>query len=182
MLRNLLSSLGLHPLVHMIRHTVVHEFVDHVQERTRRNRKNTLKYTIGDTARRCRKTDPPVAARHVRSVITTLFQAGALLHADGNPVRSNSAPFRIDMEPEELLELLLRFYLKTLGGQGVSLDDPTVLSQLFYADDKHVEDLVALVKTLDENTDAVSDASSTDATEKEPTQPVDESPTDQAPA
>ena len=147
-LRDSLASRGIHPLVHMVRHTVVHEFVDHVQERTRRNRKNTLKYTIGDTARRCRKTDPPIATRHVRAVINTLFQAGALLHADGNPVRSNSAPFRVEQEPEELLEALLQHYLSTLKSDGVSLDDSAMLSQLFYADDEHADEMAVKVKTL----------------------------------
>jgi len=147
-LRELLSKMGTHPLVHMIRHTVIHEFVDHVQERTRKNRKNTLKYTVGDTARRCRKTEPSVATRHVQTVINTLFQAGALLHADGNPVRSNSAPFRIEHEPEELLEKLVVYYLTTLKGAGVSLDDPTTLSQLLYADDEHADELAAQVAAL----------------------------------
>jgi uncharacterized protein (TIGR00288 family) len=147
-LRELLSKMGTHPLVHMIRHTVIHEFVDHVQERTTRNRKNTLKYTVGDTARRCRKTDPPVATRHVRTVINTLFQAGALLHADGNPVRSNSAPFNIANEPEELLEKLVIHYLMTLRNAGVTLDDFQTLSQLLYADDEHADEIAALVTAL----------------------------------
>ena len=57
-MRLLLDGMGINPLVHMYRHTVVHEFVDHVTERAKRKRKNTLRYTVGDTARRCRKTAP----------------------------------------------------------------------------------------------------------------------------
>ena len=147
-LRARLVSHDAHPLVHMVRHTVVHEFVDHVQERTQRNRKNTLKYTIGDTARRCRKTEPPVASRHVSAVINTLFKAGALRHADGNPVRSNSAPFRIEQEPEELLDMLILFYLTTLQNDGCDLTDSVTLSQLLYADDEHADELAAKVASL----------------------------------
>mgnify|MGYP002875928752 CR=1 FL=1 len=147
-MRLLLDGMGLNPLVHMLRHTVVHEFCDHINERTKRKRKNTLRYTVGDTARRCRKTDPPVASKHVRSVINALAQAGTLLHADGNPVRSQTAPFEITQEPEELLESLLDFYLQTLAATGLSLNNPTALSQLLYADDEHENEIAARIKAL----------------------------------
>ena len=113
-MRLLLDGMGINPLVHMHRHTVVHEFVDHVTERAKRKRKNTLRYTVGDTARRCRKTDPPVASKHVRAIVNALAQSGALMHADGKPVRSQSAPFTLDQDPEELLERQLDFYIQTL--------------------------------------------------------------------
>ena len=147
-MRLLLDGMGLNPLVHMLRHTVVHEFCDHVNERSSRKRKNTLRYTVGDTARRCRKTDPPVASKHVRAVINGLAQAGTLLHADGNPVRSQSAPFEVTQEPEELLDRLLEFYMQTLTATGLTLNNPTALSQLFYADDEHTDELAERIKTL----------------------------------
>ena len=174
-LRTLLASHGAHPLVHMVRHTVVHEFVDHVQERTKRNRKNTLKYTIGDTARRCRKTDPPVASRHVGAVINTLFKAGALRHADGNPVRSNSAPFHIEQEPEELLDILIQFYLTTLRDEGCDLTDATALSQLFYADDEHADEMAQKVAELPEPRDSL-DANDGDVSEDDSAEVRGETP------
>lgn len=136
-MRSLLDKMGVNPLTQVIRHTVVHEFVDHITERAQRKRKNTLRYTVGDTARRCRKTDPPVPTRHVRHVINALMQAGVLLHADGDPVRSQSAPFTVSKDPEELLDVLITFYLKTLSTTGVTLDNTTSLSWLLYADDGH---------------------------------------------
>ena len=147
-MRELLDKMGVNPLTQVIRHTVVHEFVDHVSERAERKRKNTLRYTIGDTARRCRKTDPAVPARHVRHVINALAQAGALLHADGNPVRSQSAPFTVNKDAEELLELLANFYLETLQSTGVALDDATSLSWLLYADDSHDKSLSARARAI----------------------------------
>ncbi len=147
-MRSLLEKMGVNPLTQVIRHTVVHEFVDHITERAQRKRKNTLRYTVGDTARRCRKTDPPVATRHVRQVINALAQAGALRHADGNPVRSQSAPFNLEKDPEELLEILVEFYLATLRSTGVSLDDTTALSWLLYADDEHVDALAQRIAGL----------------------------------
>ena len=140
-MRLLLDGMGLNPLDHMHRHTVVHEFVDHVNERSKRKRKNTLRYTVGDTARRCRKTEPAVAAKHVRAVINAMAQAGTLLHADGNPVRSQSAPFEINQDPEEILDKLLDFYLQTLTATGLTLTNSTALSQLLYADDEHADEL-----------------------------------------
>lgn len=136
-MRSLLDKMGVNPLTQVIRHTVVHEFVDHISERVQRKRKNTLRYTVGDTARRCRKTDPPVPTRHVRHVINALTQAGALIHADGDPVRSQSAPFVVNKDPEELLDILVDYYLQTLRQTDVTLDDATSLSWLLYADDAH---------------------------------------------
>ena len=165
-MRLLLDGMGLNPLVHMFRHNVVHEFCDHVSERAKRKRKNTLRYTVGDTARRCRKTDPPVTSKHVRAVINALAQAGTLLHADGNPVRSQSAPFEVNQEPEELLERLLEFYLQTLAATGLSLNNPGALSQLLYADDDHAEELAERIKTLP----------SPETAKTEPEAPADQTP------
>ena len=166
-MRDDLASRGFNPVTHMMRHTVVHEFVDHVQERAARKRKNSLKYTVGDTARRCRKTDPPVATRHVRSVINALAQAGQLLHADGTPVRSVSAPFVIQKDAEELLAALLGFYLQTLKTNGHSMDELEGLSQLFYNDIEHVDEISALLKGLASTAD-------TEPVAKDPTPDNDE--------
>ena len=67
---------------------------------------------------------------------------------DGNPVRSQSAPFEVNQEPEELLDRLLDFYLQTLAATGLSLNNPGALSQLLYADDDHAEELAERIKTL----------------------------------
>ncbi len=144
--REILATAGINPVTHMMRHAVVHEFVDHVQERSRRNRKNTLKYTVGDTARRCRKSDPPAATRHVRAVITALTQAGELLHADGSPVRSPSAPFLIEKEPEELLHSLAEFYVCKLLEAGEALESPEEISMLLYGDNSHTDVVTEVLK------------------------------------
>jgi len=158
--RGLLADAGVNPLTHMMRHNVVHEFVDHTQERIRRNRKNTLKYTVGDTARRCRKSDPPATTRHVRAVITALTQAGQLLHADGSPVRSPSAPFELKKEPEELLENLVIFYLKKLMEAGESLESQEQLSILLYGDEAHADQIGTALKTVREANPAVAEQAS----------------------
>ena len=70
-------------------------------------------------------------------MINALTQAGALIHADGDPVRSQTAPFVVNKDPEELLDNLVDFYLQTLQQTGVTLDDGLSLSWLLYADDAH---------------------------------------------
>ena len=86
----------------------------------------TLIYTVGDVARRTRLTDPPVRSRQVRSVLFTLMAAGELIHADGNPVRKESATFAIKKDAEELLRVLRGFYVKELLKTGEKLDDSSM--------------------------------------------------------
>jgi len=140
MLRDVLITAGFNPLTHFMRHVVVHEFVDHVQERQARKKRNTLMYVHGDIARRCRKTDPYVPANYVSSVINALQSAGELLHSDGSPVRSNSAHFSIRKDADELLLDLRRFYLRTLMTAGHSLSDAESLSQLLWGDAEHTRE------------------------------------------
>jgi uncharacterized protein (TIGR00288 family) len=136
-LQQILAEAGFHPLSHLMRHTVVHEFVDHVQERVARKKRNTLMYVYGDIARRCRKTDPFVAPRNVRTVISALREAGNLLHPDGDPVRAATAPFTINQDAEELLEALRRFYIGMLFDRGETLDSPKEVSRLLWEDARH---------------------------------------------
>ena len=102
-LRDLLTSEGLNPTSHMIRHTVVHELVDHVQERRRRKKRNTLRYVYSDIERRCRKTEAIVSPSHIRQIISAMKAAGILLHPNGEPVRSENAQFTIEKEAEDAL-------------------------------------------------------------------------------
>ncbi len=132
-----LAEAGIHPLTRMTRHTVVHEFVDHVIERQSQRKRNTLTYVYGDIARRCRKNDPAIPADLVRPVIDALKLAGELKHTDGNPVRSRTANFTIDKDAEELLESLDHLYLETLADLGFGLDDARSLSLLLWGDEGH---------------------------------------------
>ncbi len=140
LLRDILITAGFNPLTHFMRHVVVHEFVDHVQERQARKKRNTLMYVHGDIARRCRKTDPYVPARYVSSVINALQEAGELHHSDGSPVRSNSAHFTIRKDADELLLELRRFYLRLLLKAGQSLSDAESLSLLLWGDTGHTRE------------------------------------------
>ncbi len=139
-LAHVLENQGVLPVSHMVRHTVVHEFVDHVTERERRKKRNTLMYVYGDIARRCRKTDPFVPPRMVRSVINALKAAGELRHGSGGTVRSNTAHFVIMKDAEELLVALRLHFLLTLLDVGERLNDMVAISQLLWNDEDHVNE------------------------------------------
>ncbi len=130
---------------HMARHTVIHELVDHVSERERRRKRNTLQYVYGDIARRCRKTDPFVAQDQVKAAIDTIKAAGILKHSSGGPVRSPNAHFVIRTDPDEIVIRLRRFYISVLLDRGVAVADTMALSELIWNDRSHALEAGELV-------------------------------------
>ena len=140
-----LTKAGIQPVSHMARHTVVHEFVDHVQERERRRKRNTLQYVYGDIARRCRKTDPFVPTEQVRAVINAIKAAGLMKHSSGGPVRSQNAHFVVQNDSDEILVALRRLYVSVLIDSQVSLKDAGALSELLWNDRDHALDAQELV-------------------------------------
>jgi uncharacterized LabA/DUF88 family protein len=160
-LQVLLAKSGFDPSTQLMRHTVLHELVDHVAERVRRNRRNTLMYVYGDIARRCRKTDPFVPKPVVRSVIRALQDAGELRHGDGEPVRSNTAAFNLTKDAEELLGVLRGWYLRQLLKMGESLADSAAVSHVLWGDEEHAtqaEELVAWCQHKVQEEEAAEDA------------------------
>jgi hypothetical protein len=111
-------------------------------------------YVYGDIARRCRKTDPFVAPRNVRTVISALREAGELLHPDGDPVRAATAPFTIKKDAEELLEAIRRFYIDMLYDRGEDMDSPKEVSRLLWGDARHTAAAKKLIATGRENISA----------------------------
>jgi uncharacterized protein (TIGR00288 family) len=175
-LQEILALKGIDPSTQLLRHTVVHELVDHVAERERRKRRNTLMYVYGDIARRCRKTDPYVPKPVVRAVINAIKQSGELRHSDGEPVRSNTAAFSLKKDAEDLLGVLRSWYLQELLRADESLADSTALSILLWGDEEHqtnAEELLtwsqqALSEQAQSKAEAPSEESDTDeATDSE---------------
>jgi uncharacterized protein (TIGR00288 family) len=144
-LHDALAAAGVVPVSHMARHTVVHEFVDHIQERERRRKRNTLQYVYGDIARRCRKTDPFMPTEQVRAVINAIKKAGLMKHTSGGPVRSQNAHFVVKHDPDEILVALRRLYITLLLDAGVSLDNSSALSELLWNDEEHAQEAEELV-------------------------------------
>ncbi len=167
-LYELLLAAGIEPVSHMARHTVVHEFCDHVQERQRRRKRNTLQYVYGDIARRCRKTDPFVSPEHVRAIIDSIKKAGLMKHSSGGPVRSQNAHFVVKNDPEEIIVALRRLYVSVLLDRQVPLTDAEALSELLWNDVDHAGEASELVAWM------VHDRSLREQSEHEVPSAVDE--------
>ncbi len=145
-LYNILVQDGLHPTTHVIRHTVVHEFVDNCLDRQAKRKRSTLFYAKGDIERRCRKTTPFVEGTFVRSILDALHGAHVLLHPNGGSVRSQKVAFIIKADAEEMLNRLREYYVQHLKNKGVNILDPLVLSELFWNDQKHEDDAKKLLR------------------------------------
>jgi uncharacterized protein (TIGR00288 family) len=143
-----LISIEINPTTHMVRHTVVHELVDHVSERMAKKKRNSLRYVYSDIQRRCRKTDPPISATDVRHIIEATQLAGLLLHPNGDPVRSENAQFIIKHDAEALLIQLREYYIQQLLNTGEALDNFKALSELLWGDDQHVDEATEIVSWL----------------------------------
>lgn len=145
---DILSSRGFNPITHYIRHTVVHEFVDHVLDRRARKKRSTLIFTYGDIARRCRKTDPVVPAKEVKQILHALQASGELFGLDNKPIRSKKAHFTIHKDAEDLLQELRLFYLRQLLLAGEELSRIDAISELLWGDLNHRTETLQLLETL----------------------------------
>ena len=145
---NKLQEIAVNPTTHMMRHTVIHELVDHVSERMAKKKRNSLKYVYSDIQRRCRKTDPPIPANEVRAIINAARAAGLLLHPNGNPIRSENAQFIIKHDAEALLIQLREYYIQQLLNTGETLSDPQALSELLWGDTQHEQEANEIVLWL----------------------------------
>ncbi|MEC8380917.1 MAG: NYN domain-containing protein [Myxococcota bacterium] len=161
-LRDILIAHKANPGTHLMRHVLVHELVDNVQERAARKKRNTLFYLYGYMNRKCRKTDPLVPPAMVRSIIDALHDSGTILHPDGDPVRSHKANFVLKHEPDELLSKLRDHYLKTLLNAKETLDNSIVLSELLWGDEEHQQEIEEAVSWLIRDNDSEETAPQND--------------------
>jgi uncharacterized protein (TIGR00288 family) len=145
---DVLNAKGFHPVTHYIRHTVVHEFVDHILDRRARKKRSTLIFTYGDISRRCRKTDPAVPTKQVKQILNTLHASGELFGQDNKPIRSKKASFTIHKDAEDLLQVLRIFYVKQLLEAGEELTRIDAVSELLWGDLKHEVEATQLLESI----------------------------------
>ena len=134
---------GFHPTKHFIRHTVVHEFVDHILERRAKRKRSTLVFTYGDIARRCRRTDPSASTSEVDSILNALYKAGELYGNDQKPIRSKKANFTIKKDAEEMLRSLRKFYVELLlkkNGPEILSNQIEALCEVLWNDTTHTDE------------------------------------------
>ena len=174
---------GFHPTKHFIRHTVVHEFVDHILERRSKKKRSTLVFTYGDIARRCRKTDPSASTSEVDSILNALYKAGELYGNDQKPIRSKKANFTIKKDAEELLKTLRTFYVRLLLKQYEEeflMSNIEALCELLWNDDAHIEETKMILQGVKVALDpqAASAAKQTSETTADIVAPKQENPED----
>ena len=196
----MLLQQGHHITNHFIRHTITHEFVDHVLERRSQQKRSTLLFTYGDVARRCRRTSPTASISEVEQVLNALQKAGFLIGNDKKPIRSKRANFVVRKDAEEMLAGLRLFYVEQLFSL---IDEHTLirsnleaLSELLWNDNEHTNEVSVLLEQIPTETPETtpstedsptvesgptSSAESQSTTDTEPTGQVEGSGTDAAP-
>ena len=144
-----LTKNGIHPTSHLLRHTIVHEFVDHIMERRARKKRCTLLFTYGDISRRCRKTDPVASTAQVQVVLDALQKMGELFGNDNQPIRSKKANFIIHKDAEELLQSLRIYYLQQLKKCNIEVSDLQAISELLWGDLEHLKESQELIDQVE---------------------------------
>ena len=82
-----------------------------------------MQFVQEDVRRRMRKSHPEVPAKAIRSVFNGLMRAGVLLHRDGSPIRTGSAPFTLTKDAAELNDALGDIYLDAIHHSELEMPD-----------------------------------------------------------
>ena len=131
-----LAAEGLNPLAAPTRKAVLQAAEEAVAERSKKKQRITVQFVQEDVRRALRRSHPDLPARGIRHLFNGLMRAGVLLHRDGSPVRTGSAPFTLTKTAEELNETLADIYVDELHRSGATLDVP-LLAELFFGDRTH---------------------------------------------
>ncbi len=99
------------------------------QERARRNRKCAVQWVLGDLLRRVKQEKVHIPARVVKGIVNGIAKSGALVHADGEPVRSGSAVFAPPEDADVLRQKLEAAAMEVLVARG--LTDAAALAEIF---------------------------------------------------
>ncbi|MFZ5476758.1 MAG: NYN domain-containing protein [Myxococcota bacterium] len=121
-LAKVLADAGLEVGTARARKAVIEQLVAVCDERGKKGRKCALQYVIGDLLRRCREEKVEVPPRIVRGIVNALLKAGLLIHPDGEPVRTQAAPFVAPGSAEELLGALNAHVVATLREKGEDVE------------------------------------------------------------
>jgi hypothetical protein len=125
---------GLNPLAYATRMSILQHLEAIVDERAKKRRRVTVQFVQDDVRKRLKKSNPDVPGRAVRSVFDAMLRGGLLLHKDGRPIRSASAPFSLGKTADGLNRTLANVYLEVLRDKGHDLGDSALLAELFLGD------------------------------------------------
>ena len=117
----------------------------------RNKRRINVQFVQEDVRRKMRKSNPEVPGKAIRSVFNALMRAGVLLHRDGSPVRTGSAPFTMSKDATELNHALADIYLDALHHAEIEMPAVPLLSEMFYGDATHTEQVEKTIAYLQVN-------------------------------
>ena len=126
-----LAKEGYNPLAAPTRMSILEALEAVVTDRERRKRRNNIQFVREDVRRRISKTHSELPASALRSVFDALMNTHVFMHRDGTPVRTASAPFNLQKNPEQMNILLTNLYLETLKSMGADLTNTKGLADIF---------------------------------------------------
>jgi hypothetical protein len=141
-----LNETGTNPLAFSTRMTVLQALEQSVDERKRRRRRITPQFVMEDVRKRLKKTHPDLPGQAVRALFDGMMKAGLLIHKDGRPIRSGSAPFTLNKNAEQINRSLMEQWILTLREKGADLGDSGALAELFLGNPerkREVEEVIA---------------------------------------
>lgn len=144
------------PLGAPTRLALLEAFADAVTDRKKKKRRINLQFLQEDVKKRLRRSHPDLTNPIIWAVLENLMEAGMLIHKDGNPIRSSSAPFRLEKTAAELNTVLTNIYLTMAKKAGVDLSDSNMLAALFLGDkdrNREIEEVLAWVVVTDDDDD-----------------------------
>jgi uncharacterized LabA/DUF88 family protein len=120
-LRDALAGEGLDPLTRELRAALVELTIALVDERSEKRRRTNLHTLRSELVRRVKQDERgTLTVNRARSVLRALREARVFLHADGTPVRSESAHFSLHpADLEGILDAMDSCYLRELSGMGL---------------------------------------------------------------
>lgn len=145
-----LTARGINPLAAPTRMSILHAIEQVVEERSSRRRRVNVQFVQDDVRKRMKKSNAEVPGRAVKSVFNALLRGGLLLHKDGKPIRSGSAPFVLDRSAEKLNRALVDVYLRGLREADLDLSDAPLLAEIFFGAPDRKRDLEEALAWLEE--------------------------------
>jgi hypothetical protein len=146
-----LNAEGINPLAAPTRQAILDGVAESVKSRKERKRRINVQFVQEDVRRRMRKSHPDVPGKAIRSIFNGLMRAGVLLHRDGSPVRTGSAPFTLDKDAPELNEALADIYLDAIHHSELDMPAIELLADLFHGNPKHVRRIEETIAYLQAN-------------------------------
>ncbi|MBN1336312.1 MAG: NYN domain-containing protein [Deltaproteobacteria bacterium] len=133
-LGTLLSGEGLNPLTRAARRDLVEQVVELAADRRGRRRRLNLQALRSELVKRARQ-DGPLSADAIRAGLRALREAGVFKHADGKPIRTDTAAFSLQpTDPEALLDVMDQAYIRAVVALNLEHLDTTALAELLKGD------------------------------------------------